>query len=95
MIGTRPTDARAGHCWGPVLVLLGALGLVVSLAACAPGALGRAGADGPRLSFQERSHDFGRISYSQPTEYRFAFTNTGSEPLEIGDIRPEPANPGG
>jgi len=65
---------------------------VVSLAACrAP----TGATDGPRLSFAERSHDFGQVSYSQPLEYRFPFTNTGSRPLNIGEVRPEPAAPGG
>jgi hypothetical protein len=77
-----------------VLLLLGALALIGSLAACAPGGA-RKGAGGPRLSFQDRSHDFGKVSASQKTEYRFVFTNTGSRPLEIKDIRLEPANPGG
>jgi len=74
--------------------LLGVLVLLIGLAACTargPGGTERTGTEGPRLSFQERSHDFGRISYSQKSEYRFAFTNTGSRPLNISDVRPEPA----
>lgn len=67
------------------------ISLLLALTACAPSSV----PDGPRLSFHERSHDFGTISFSQPTEYRFNFTNTGNRSLEIGDIRPEPASPGG
>ena len=76
----------------------GVLVLLIGLAACTtrgPGGTARTGTEGPRLSFQERSHDFGRISYSQKTEYRFTFTNTGSRPLKIADVRPEPAQAGG
>lgn len=69
--------------------------LLLAVAACGPLARTQAGKDGPRLSFQERSHDFGRIRVSEKPEYRFAFTNTGSRVLEIKDIRLEPVNPGG
>lgn len=77
-----------------LLLLLSALTLLGGLAACVPWRT-RQGAEGPRLTFQERSHTFGAVSASQRTEYRFVFTNTGSRPLEIKEIRLEPASPGG
>lgn len=77
-----------------LLLLLSVLTLFGSLAACVPGRT-RQDAEGPRLTFQERSHAFGAVSASQRTEYRFVFSNTGSRPLEIKEIRLEPANPGG
>lgn len=65
--------------------------LLVGLVGCES----RAVTDGPRLSFQEREHDFGRTGYNQELEYRFAFRNTGGRPLEISAVVPEPASPGG
>jgi hypothetical protein len=78
----------------PVVVLLGALALLLGLAGCGPAAGTGAKADGPRLKFQEREHDFGKISNSQPTEYSFVFTNTGTQPLQIGEVEPEPPRAG-
>lgn len=98
VIGRWRSSARVGRLPRLVPVLLAALALVMGVAACASGPT-TAGSGpvpaGPRLSFQERAHDVGQISASQKTEYRFPFTNTGSRPLEIGDIRLAPASPGG
>src|SRR5438067_1074769 len=86
-----------------LLVLLAALAVLlalVGLAGCDTGAATKesggnpsatgASADGPRLSFKERSHEFGKISAAKPMDYTFAFTNTGSQPLEITEVTPEP-----
>ncbi len=68
-------------------------------AACAPGSApanqAALGGPGPRLAFKERTHDFGKISASRKEEYRFVFTNSGRETMQMGDIRLEPAGPGG
>lgn len=90
--GRRLTGSRISFG----LALLGALVALILPAACAPNAApgANAAAAGPRLTFPERSHQFGQISYSQPTDYRFAFTNTGNRPLEVSDIQPEPTRPG-
>lgn len=72
-------------------VVLSVLALLVGLAACAPGAA----TGGPRLSFEERTHDVGQISAGRPAEYRVAFTNTGTHPLQVDEVRSEPASPGG
>ena len=81
--------------WAAAALLAAVLAL--GLSACTPGpaATDAAAGTGPRLSFQEREHAFGQIRYSEPTEYRFTFTNAGSQPLAIGELRPEPAHPGG
>lgn len=79
----------------PLLTVLGTLALVVGLSACQAVPGQRPATDGPRLSFQERSHDFGAVSASQQVEHRFAFTNTGNRPLQVDDVRLEPARPGG
>lgn len=94
-IQARSLPGCGGHSSRGVFALLGLLALLGSLAACGPGAIGTAAAEGPRLAFQQTSHDFGQISYSQPLEYRFPFTNTGNRPLNIGELRPEPPGPGG
>ncbi|CAD5267835.1 conserved exported hypothetical protein [Imperialibacter sp. EC-SDR9] len=40
-----------------------------------------------RLSFQEVTHDFGRIQQSASVSFDFAYTNTGKSPLNIRDTR--------
>ncbi|MBI2940991.1 MAG: DUF1573 domain-containing protein [Chloroflexi bacterium] len=82
------------------LALVGALALLLGLAACTSikiGGIGGTRVEGPRLSFPERAHDFGKITSSQKTEHRVAFTNTGNRPLEIRAIwsETESAMPGG
>lgn len=79
----------------PRLLLPVAAVLLLALVGCGQPRIGAARVDGPRLTFRERAYDFGRVSASRPTEYRFAFTNTGNRPLEITDVQPEPASPGG
>jgi len=44
--------------------------------------------DGPQVSFQEESHDFGTIKEGVIAEYTFKFTNTGTQPLILSDVRP-------
>lgn len=80
----------------PLLLLLGlALLLLLGAAGCARLGLGAARAEGPRLVFQERGHDFGSVSSSQGAEHRFAFANSGNRTLELGDLQLEPGGPGG
>jgi hypothetical protein len=69
--------------------------LAFALVACAGAAPAAARVEGPRLVFQEPVHDFGELRYGERREHRFAFTNTGSRPLEIAEVRREPARPGG
>lgn len=77
-----------------VLALLGAMALLLGLAGCGPSNAATNKTDGPRLSFQEREHNFDTVRNSQPTEYRFVFTNTGSQPLQIKEPELEPARAG-
>ena len=88
----RAVRNLAGRSMCLVAVILAAFTILVGLAACGPS---RTVADGPRLSFEKNEYALGQISSSQKAEYRFAFTNTGVRPLEISEIRPEPASPGG
>lgn len=91
MIGTPRTNSLTSRFLIVFASLLGLLALLVALVAWRAGGA----STGPRLSFQEGEHRFGQISANQPLEYRFAFKNTGDRPLEIGNIRLQPANPGG
>lgn len=86
----RPAPTFRMGSFGVLPATLAVFTLLLMLAGCSPAVV----TDGPRLSFQERSHDFGQVSASQKTEYRFAFINAGNRPLEIIDSRPEPARPG-
>lgn len=103
MIPSRPLSRPARYPWGLALALLSALALLAGLAACtssgtappptavAPPAAPAAGA---RLVFQEREHDFGSISHNgDKIEYRVPFTNTGSQPLQVGETKLAPLDP--
>lgn len=50
-----------GRCSRRLLLFLSVFVLLTSLTACSSGIK----TDGPRLSFQEQSHNFGRVSASQ------------------------------
>ena len=43
---------------------------------------------GPRIKFAETTIDFGRIECGAKVSHDFVFTNTGSQTLEILDVRP-------
>jgi len=43
---------------------------------------------GPRLVFDETTHDFGAIDQTRETSYVFTFTNRGSKTLHVKDIVP-------
>jgi hypothetical protein len=43
--------------------------------------------DGPIITFEKKSHDFGDISQGDKVEETFKFTNTGNEPLIITNVQ--------
>jgi hypothetical protein len=43
--------------------------------------------DGPVLTFEKNTHDFGDINHGDKVEQMFKFTNTGTEPLIITNIQ--------
>lgn len=43
--------------------------------------------DGPIISFEEMSFDFGDINQGEKVEHKFNFENTGTEPLLITNIQ--------
>ena len=42
--------------------------------------------NGPVITFEEKSHDFGDITQGEKVEYVFKFKNTGTQPLVISDV---------
>ncbi|MEQ6166564.1 MULTISPECIES: DUF1573 domain-containing protein [unclassified Ekhidna] len=42
---------------------------------------------GPKISFTEKSHDFGEITQGEKVEHIFEFENVGNEPLILSDVR--------
>ncbi len=42
--------------------------------------------DGPKITFEEKAHDFGDIVQGQVVEHVFAFTNTGNQPLVLANV---------
>lgn len=43
--------------------------------------------EGAAITFAEQSFDFGKMNEGDVVEHDFAFTNTGSSPLEIIDVK--------
>ncbi|WP_425392332.1 DUF1573 domain-containing protein [Ekhidna sp.] len=42
---------------------------------------------GPKISFSEKSFDFGEITQGEKVEHIFEFENVGNEPLILSDVR--------
>jgi hypothetical protein len=47
----------------------------------------QAKASGAKITFDEKSHDFGDINQGDKVEYSFKFKNTGTEPLVISNVQ--------
>lgn len=84
-----PTLAGISRRAGRAAVVLWAGGLAVWGAAPAvmDPPVGIA-APGPRIAFAEMEFDFGELKQGQVVKHDFVFTNTGTEKLEILDVRP-------
>lgn len=44
--------------------------------------------EGPAISFEKDTHDFGKLEEGNVPKYQFKFTNTGTQPLVITNVRP-------
>ena len=42
---------------------------------------------GAQLSLEKTSHDFGKVEQHSNTSFEFVFTNTGSEPLVLSNVK--------
>jgi len=40
------------------------------------------------FKFEKETHDFGKIAQGTPVSYSFKFSNVGSEPIIISDVKP-------
>ncbi len=74
------------------LVLLALVGLAVVTCASAAGPKVEQGkaaqpyAGGPRLAFQERSVDYGKVQFNQTVKATFDAKNVGDKPLTIRNV---------
>lgn len=63
------------------------LGIFMMLFTVAFGQTSEGPKNGPVISFEEKTHDFGDIVQGEKVEYVFKFKNTGTMPLVISDVR--------
>lgn len=63
--------------------------LVFAFAATAqpPATQPTANPNGAEITFKTDNHDFGTVKYGADISYEYEFTNTGREPLIIGDVQ--------
>ncbi len=40
------------------------------------------------FKFDKETHDFGKIAQNEPVSYEFSFTNVGTEPIIITEVKP-------
>ncbi len=40
------------------------------------------------FKFEKETHDFGKIPPNEPVSYEFTFTNVGTEPIIISEVKP-------
>ncbi|MCU0579431.1 MAG: DUF1573 domain-containing protein, partial [Desulfobacterota bacterium] len=69
------------RCKFKILVAVLLVGFTLSLA-------GWALAGGPQLTVPEPSHDFGEVAEGEVVSHEFTLRNTGTEALQIADVRP-------
>lgn len=69
------------------IVMFSVFLLAVSIEALPTSAGSVAEVDGPRITFEKLTHDFGEISPMTKNPCEFKFTNTGNALLKIGKIR--------
>jgi Protein of unknown function (DUF1573). len=40
------------------------------------------------FKFEKETHDFGKVPQNKPVSYEFTFTNVGTEPIIISEVKP-------
>ena len=85
----QPFDSCLRRFLNTLLLGVCSLGFAQIWAAESPTAYSQLGQEaGPRIRFAETTIDFGRIESGAKVTHDFVFTNTGSQTLEIHDVRP-------
>src|SRR5436309_2782690 len=62
--------------------------VVLQAAPAAPAVAPATNAGGGKIQFEMPTYDFGKSKAGDPVKYTFVFTNTGTETLEVKNVRP-------
>lgn len=64
------------------------IGLLIAVVFAFVGFTAMQSNSGAEFKFTSETHDFGKIPQGKPVTHEFEFTNVGSEPIIISDVRP-------
>lgn len=64
------------------------IGLLIAVVCAFVGFTAMQSSTGAEFKFTAETHDFGKIPQGKPVTYDFEFTNVGTEPIIISDVRP-------
>ena len=64
------------------------IGIVAGIAFLMPGTANAQAVSKSEFKFENESHDFGKIKQGNPVTHDFTFTNVGTEPIIITEVRP-------
>lgn len=64
------------------------LTIVFAAVAFAPAAVQAQSTSKSEFKFETESHDFGKITQGKPVTHEFQFSNVGTEPIIISEVRP-------
>ncbi len=64
------------------------IGLLIAVVVAFVGFTAMQSNSGAEFKFTSETHDFGKIPQGKPVTHEFEFTNVGSEPIIISDVRP-------
>jgi hypothetical protein len=70
-----------------LMVLAGGLSMAQTASTTTVQARATANPNAPEITFNEREHDFGTLKKGVSVTYKFAYKNTGKEPLILRDCR--------
>lgn len=64
------------------------IGLLVAVVIAFVGFTAMQSSNSAEFKFTSETHDFGKIAQGEPVTHEFVFTNVGTEPIIISDVRP-------